>query len=121
MDFPTLDPIALDQIRPFKGHDGGSLLANLIQIYLDQLPVRVEGLCTAYRDADAHGVFKIAHMLKSTSASLGAYRLQALCQKFEDAGREDNLAETSHQLEDFLAETTKVKTALLEEQRKLDS
>lgn len=121
MESPTLDPFALDQLRPFKGNDGGSLLSNLIQIYLDQLPVRVEALCNAYRDEDSHAAFKIAHMLKSTSASLGAYHLQALCQKFEDAGRKEHLAETSDLLEDFLAETTKVKTALLEEQRKLDS
>lgn len=121
METPALDPFALDQLRPFKGHDGGSLLGNLIEIYLDQLPARVEGICNACRDGDAQATFKIAHMLKSTSASLGAYTLQALCQKFEEAGRKENLEDTGHLLPSFLAETSRVRTALLDEKRKLVS
>ncbi len=119
MTTQTLDPLALDQLRPFKGHDGGSLLGNLIQVYLDQLPGRVEGLLKAYQEGDVHSVFKIAHMLKSTSASLGAYALQNLCQRFEDSSREEDLSGIESLLAVFEAETSKVKTALLDEQQKL--
>ena len=119
MNPPTLDPLALDQLRPFKGHDGGSLLQNLIQIYLDQLPDRVEGLMKAHQDGDAHSVFKIAHTLKSTSASLGAYRLQGLCQSLEDAGRLQDLPGTMSLLPLFQIEASKVRTALLDEQQRL--
>lgn len=119
MDSPTLDPLALNQLRPFKGHDGGSLLGNLIQIYLDQLPGRVDGLLQAHREGDLHSVFKIAHTLKSTSASLGAYKLQGLCQRFEDAGRMENLSGTESLLPLFQLETSKVRDALMDEQKKL--
>ncbi len=117
---PTLDPLALDQLRPYKGHEGGSLLGNLIQIYLEQLPGRVEGLRKAHDEGDAQSVFKIAHMLKSTSASLGAYTLQAYCQRLEDAGRRDDLAGIAEWLEPFETEAAKVKAALLEENGRLD-
>ncbi len=119
MTTPTLDPLALDQLRPYKGHDGGSLLGNLIQVYLEQLPSRVDGLLKAHQAGDAHSVFKIAHMLKSTSASLGAYALQNLCQRFEDSGRMEALSDSANLLAVFEAETAKVRTALLAEQQKL--
>lgn len=119
MTTPTLDPLALDQLRPFKGHDGGSLLGNLIQIYLDQLPANVEGLRQALLDGDAHSVFKIAHTLKSTSASLGAYALQGLCQRFEDAGRKEDLSAIESFQAMFETETSKVRAALLDEQKKI--
>lgn len=121
MHAPTLDPIALDQLRPFKGHDGGSLLGNLIQVYLDQLPGCVDGLLKAHLEGDTHSVFKIAHTLKSTSASLGAYDLQALCQRFETAGRQEELQGTDALLPLFEREVSKVRAALLEEQKKLES
>ncbi len=111
--------MALDQLRPYKGHDGGSLLGNLIQIYLEQLPGRVEGLRLAHLRGDVAGVFKVAHMLKSTSASLGAYSLQAFCQRFEDAGRRHDLDGTAALLDPFEAEAAKVRAALLEAQGKL--
>ncbi len=119
MNLPTLDPLALDQLRPFKGHDGTSLLGNLIQVYLDQLPGCVEGLLKAHQEGNAHSVFKIAHTLKSTSASLGAYELQALCQRLEDAGRMEDLSVTGSLLPLFESETSKVKAALVDEQQRL--
>ncbi len=119
MNAPTLDPLALDQLRPFKGHDGSSLLGNLIQIYLDQLPGCVEGLLKAQQEGDAHSVFRIAHTLKSTSASLGAYQLQGLCQRLEDAGRKEDLLGTESLLPMFETEISKVRDALLDEQKRL--
>ena len=119
MNIPTLDPLALDQLRPFKGHDGGSLLGNLIQIYLDQLPGCVEGLLKAHQEGDAHSVFRIAHTLKSTSASLGAYQLQGLCQRLEDAGRKEDLLGTESLLPMLETEISKVRAALLDEQKRL--
>ncbi len=119
MEMPILDPNALDQLRPFHGHDGGSLLGNLIEIYLEQLPNRLDGLVRAAREGDAPSVFRIAHMLKSTSASLGAYTLQALCQRFEDAGRMEQLDGVVPLLVEFEAQATRVKAALEAEQRKL--
>ena len=121
MDSPTLDPLALNQLRPFTGHDGGSLLGNLIQVYLEQLPGCVEGLLRAHQEGDAHSVFKIAHTLKSTSASLGAYALQSLCQRFEDAGRMEDLMGTDTLIPLFEAETAKVQAALVDEQTRLTS
>ena len=119
MNTPTLDPLALDQLRPFKGHDGGSLLGNLIQIYLDQLPGCVEGLLKAHQEGDAHSIFRIAHTLKSTSASLGAYELKGLCQRLEDAGRREDMAGAESLFSLFKIETSKVREALLDEQKKL--
>lgn len=121
MNTPTLDPLALDQLRPFKGRDGGSLLGNLIQVYLDQLPGWVDGLLKAHQEGGAHSVFKIAHTLKSTSASLGAYTLQGLCQRFEDAGRLEDLSSTESLLPMFETETSKVRAALSDEQNRLIS
>lgn len=121
MNLPTLDPLALDQLRPFKGHDGGSLLGNLIQVYLDQLPDHMEGLLKAHREGDAHSVFKVAHKLKSSSASLGAYKLQSLCQRLEDAGRAEDLMGTTNLLPMFETEVSNVRTALLDEKLKMDS
>ncbi len=121
MDSPTLDPLALNQLRPFKGHDGVSLLGNLIQVYLDQLPGRVDGLLQAHREGDFHAVFKIAHTLKSSSASLGAYKLQSLCQRFEDSGRMEDFSGTESLLPLFKAESSKVRDALIDEQKRLEA
>ena len=50
------------------------------------------GLLAAATDHDCGAIVRPAHTLKSTSATLGAMRLSAICREIEAAGRESRPA-----------------------------
>lgn len=86
-----LDRAALEAIREF-GHPGGpDILQQIIVLYLEDSPKRLDGLRSGLNGNDARAVELAAHTLKSTSANLGARKLADDCFKLETMGRKKNL------------------------------
>lgn len=77
----TLDPAALDQMLELGGGDR-SFVVEMIDEYLEDSASLVEVL----RGSSGEELRRAAHSLKSTSASVGAARLAALCHEVEQAG-----------------------------------
>lgn len=66
-------------------------LGELIALFVDEIPLRIESLLEAAHDADWEGVRRLAHQLKGAGGSYGfqdvtevAARLERTCQKPED-------------------------------------
>ena len=76
-----LDPAALDEIQAMAGGDRSFVVA-VVEEYLRDSTALVAGL----RDADGAELQRLAHTLKSTSASVGAVQLAAVCQELEHGG-----------------------------------
>jgi PAS domain S-box-containing protein len=87
---PLLDAAALDNIRSMD--EDGSVLAEVVQMYRDELPGHRSGLADALRREDAAGLGRIAHALKSASFNVGARGLAERCMKLERLGRSGQIA-----------------------------
>jgi signal transduction histidine kinase/CheY-like chemotaxis protein/HPt (histidine-containing phosphotransfer) domain-containing protein len=123
MDVSTQDPAAAEAmksldmetiayLRSLKRGEGPSVLERAIGVYLDTAPTALEELRRCVAAGDASAVWRIAHSLKSSSASLGAKNLAQQMGDMESRARENDLNEAPAHLERVESEFKKVSTAL---------
>ncbi|MBL8345824.1 MAG: response regulator [Rubrivivax sp.] len=93
----VLDRAALDNIRAVD--EDGTVLIEVIQMYLDEAPSQRAGLAAAIKGGDLAEAGRIAHALKSASFNVGAKALGEMCRRLErqckdgqDAGLTDLVA-----------------------------
>ena len=89
-DAPILDRSVLDRIRALQQPNTPSVLAQVIDIYLEDSPEMIEALKQALYGGDMDVLTETAHSLKSSSANLGASRLSSLCKELELRGKTGN-------------------------------
>jgi CheY-like chemotaxis protein/HPt (histidine-containing phosphotransfer) domain-containing protein len=91
-DGAVVDPEALSQLRAALRDPDGSILAELIQVFLGQGAQTLSGLGAAVRGGDVAGVKRLAHLLVGSCSNFGCGRLTTLCRSLEDAGERGDLA-----------------------------
>ncbi|MFN6461704.1 MAG: PAS domain S-box protein [Nostoc sp. DedVER02] len=91
------------------------VFAELIGCYLTETPKLVQDISTAIATQDAQTVWKTAHQLKSSSASIGAIALAQVCKLLEAQGRSSELDNSVELLTQLYQEYQQVKTALEKE------
>ena len=89
---PATDDAALDRLRRFGG---SKLLSEMISLFLAAAPERLGAARTGLDARDAAAVEMSLHSLKSSSAQLGALRMQRLCERGEREARGGSLDGTS--------------------------
>lgn len=80
---PVLDQTVLNAFRQAMGDDAGVVMVELINYYLTETPGLLKQMRGAIAQQDFQTLQRLAHGLKSSSASLGATRLSQLCQELE--------------------------------------
>jgi two-component system, sensor histidine kinase and response regulator len=88
---PVIDYQTLVSIRAIQRPGKPDVLNRAITLYLDTAPKLLTSLRVGIQGHDAISVHRAAHSLKSSSASLGALELAALCQDLETMGRTQRL------------------------------
>ncbi len=86
-DTPFLDPGKIDTIRMLDPEGTAGLLNKIVGLFIEKsadLIGRIQGAVAA---GDAEGVFRAAHSLKSSSATIGAVDLADTCRQLETMGR----------------------------------
>ncbi|MEH2052220.1 PAS domain S-box protein [Nostoc sp.] len=91
------------------------VFAQLIECYLTETPRLVEDINTAIINQDTETLWKTAHKLKSSSASVGAIALAQLCKVLEAQGRSSKLENILELFSQLYQEYEQVKTALQKE------
>jgi signal transduction histidine kinase/DNA-binding NarL/FixJ family response regulator len=112
---PVLDPEVLAQLRALNAGSSPSVLNEIIDLFLEDTPERMEDLRHAIAAGEAELLRTAAHSLKGSSSNLGATRLGALCRQFEILGLEGRLREAAGGLEQLEREYARVCRALLAE------
>ncbi|WP_261220491.1 PAS domain S-box protein [Ancylothrix sp. D3o] len=107
-----IDAAAFAALREMVGEDDGEVLAMVIESYLTDAPKLLEALDLAIQEADGPALNFAAHTLKSTSATVGASDLAALCKRLEAMGRTGVTAEAAEIFSRLSAEYELVKVAL---------
>lgn len=105
IDLPSLDPAALERLKRFGG---GKLLGEMIRLFLTAAPERITAARVAVDANDAPALELALHSLKSSSAQLGAMRMQRLCAQGEQDARDGNLAAVRPVVGDLEQEFTRV-------------
>jgi len=109
---PTLDPEALGELRACDEGGDGSLLAELIDIYLEDTPRRLSQLRLAFDAADTAALAREAHALKGSCGQFGATTMAECCRELEHLGRQGSLAGAEALLARIDDEYPRVKAAL---------
>lgn len=101
----SLDPAALDRLKRFGGD---KLLGEMIRLFLEAAPERIAAARAASNGGDAPGAELALHSLKSSSAQLGAMRMQRLCSQGEQLARTGDLMIVGLLVQDLEAEFARV-------------
>jgi FOG: HPt domain len=111
-DAPALDPAALERLNRFGG---GKLLREMIRLFLMAAPERIAAARAGLEGGDANAVEMALHALKSSSAQLGAMRMQKLCERGEMLGRAGTLEPVTAIVRDLEEELVQVEAWLTRE------
>lgn len=111
MHLPATDAMALDRLRRFGGD---RLLGQMIDLFLVAAPERIEAASRARESGDAEGAERALHSLKSSSAQLGALRMQRLSEQGEQRARAGLLDEVAPVASALTEELARVRGWLLD-------
>lgn len=100
----TLDEAALARLRELDPEGRHGVVARVLGAFEASLARTLQQLAAERESADAALVGGIAHTLKSSSASVGALRLAAVCQEIERSARGEAAAAKRHDVDRLLAE-----------------
>jgi signal transduction histidine kinase/CheY-like chemotaxis protein/HPt (histidine-containing phosphotransfer) domain-containing protein len=95
------------------------LAQEVIEVFLDDAPRRIEALGTHLEGGNSRGVEYEAHTLKGSAANMGGERLAALAFEFEKAGKAGDLDVVEARLGDLQREFEVLKEAMTKEPRNL--
>jgi HPt (histidine-containing phosphotransfer) domain-containing protein len=84
----VIDKDAISRIQAIQGKDNSSLFERVVAQFADTGPSLVAALRAQCDAGDAESVWRTAHSLKSSAATLGAARLSRRCAEIEALARE---------------------------------
>jgi signal transduction histidine kinase/CheY-like chemotaxis protein/HPt (histidine-containing phosphotransfer) domain-containing protein len=111
----VLDRAALDNIRAVD--EDGSVILEVLQMYLDEAPQHMSGLRSALTSSNATEMGSVAHALKSASFNVGAKSLGELCRKLEQRAKAGDLSAAGDLVAAIEAMMERVQPALRAEMR----
>jgi HPt (histidine-containing phosphotransfer) domain-containing protein len=118
---PVLDAACMAELRALDPDGKAQLVKRVLATYQASLAKLVEQLRGALTEGAWDQVSRVAHTLKSSSASIGALALSALCADIERLLRAGDNAATLPLLERFHAEVVRVDAAVGQTLRHLEA
>ena len=80
---PRLDKSVLENFKKLSPEDSYDPLADLSELFGEEIPKQEKALKSALSDGDAKKFSRIAHTFKGSANNIGARRLASLCQELE--------------------------------------
>jgi PAS domain S-box-containing protein len=114
----SVDREILANVRDLQEDGEPDLLTELIELYLEDSPVRIDAAKSAFTSGDAQAMALAAHTLKGSSGNLGAKRMAALAALLEQHGRAGSIENAAPILEQLEREFAAVQKTLEAEKRK---
>jgi len=92
MSQPVLDPAVIDSLRQLTPPGQPDVLKEVLQLFLEDVPGRIERLRSAWQAGNAVEVERSAHSLKGSAGNIGASDLLAVCRLLDDHGKSGDLS-----------------------------
>ncbi len=102
-DAAALDSATVNQLRETLT---GEMRASLLASFAESLPKCIAEIGAAVERGDHMELRRVAHLLKGSSATLGAGRLRSICVKLEQTGRDSDRPIDGQQLDTLRAAAT---------------
>ena len=93
------------------------LLQELIEVFLEDAPQRIEGVRRALNAGDALALYKAAHTLKGSAGNFGAPEVVGLALRLEALAREGNLDAAGVQFQRLETEMNRLVAGLMAARR----
>jgi CheY-like chemotaxis protein len=87
---PLLDESVLQRLGELVDDDDPYLLEQLLSMFVNETPKRLELIRRSLRVRDPHGLCEMAHLIKGTCMQLGLPAMASICQNLQD--RAESLA-----------------------------
>jgi two-component system sensor histidine kinase/response regulator len=113
VDVPATPPVDLEQLFQALGSEPDEL-REILDLYLEHMPISLEKLRLAIEAGDAREVHLIAHNAGGTSASCGTTAMVSPLRELERMGRENQLSGAAALREQVCREFERVKVFLAE-------
>jgi HPt (histidine-containing phosphotransfer) domain-containing protein len=95
MTDPVLDMSVVEELLSFADDGDPELVLDLIQMFLDDGPIKVRAVIEGIQEGDFDRAERAAHSLKGSSGNLGAKVLSHLCEQLQVATRLKRPAESA--------------------------
>lgn len=109
---PIIDLEAIANLRALSPDDGDEFLKEILNIFIDDTPLRIAELHTNLASSDAAGFVRAAHSIKGSSSNVGASELRGLAERLEQQSRQQGLAGVEGQVAGIEAAFGRAKEAL---------
>jgi HPt (histidine-containing phosphotransfer) domain-containing protein len=90
----VLDPAVIATLRNLTPPGEPDVLTEILQMFLQEVPPRIERLRNAWTAGNIEEMRRAAHSLKGSAGNIGAHALHAVCSAIDDQGRSGELADT---------------------------
>lgn len=111
-DAPPLDAQALQRLRELDPDGRHGVVQRVLQTFDASMERQMQLAAEARDRGDAAAVGAIAHMLKSSSASVGALAFSARCAQIERAVRGGTVVDLAVEVENLLTEGARARAAV---------
>ena len=92
---PVLDQSVIESLRQLTPPGEPDVLAQVLQLFLQEVPPRIDRLRNAWIARDIEEVHRAAHSLKGSAGNIGAQRLFAVCRQLDDRQQPADSAATA--------------------------
>jgi HPt (histidine-containing phosphotransfer) domain-containing protein len=104
----VLDPVIIDSLRQLTPPGEPDVLDEVLRLFLDDVPRRIDRLRAAWAAGDVTEVHRAAHSLKGSAGNIGAHALFAVCKQLDERGKAGDLAGTEQLVAALVEEFGKV-------------
>jgi HPt (histidine-containing phosphotransfer) domain-containing protein len=87
----ALDPKVIDSLRQLTAPGEPDVLAEVLKIFLEDVPKKIRSLQLAAEAGDAGQVARLAHSLKGSSGNIGATSMMDVCRRIDDLAKAGDL------------------------------
>lgn len=109
---PPIDDEVIGELRAIGQPGEPSLLAEMIDLYIEDGVERLSAVREAMGAGDGNGLAEAAHALKGSSSNFGAHLLQRLCRELVLLGRTGHVDRAAAQIDAVEREFHRVREAL---------
>jgi len=109
---PVLDDAVIASLRQLTPPGEPDVLAEVLRLFLSEVPRRMELLRIACAAGNIEGVYRSAHSLQGSAGNIGAMRLLAVCKKLNDLGRAGDLTHSASLVDALGAEYRRVEAEI---------
>lgn len=109
---PIISPEAIDNLRSLNPDDNDEFLREIIGIFLEDAPLRLNELSSALASSDLRSFVRAAHSIKGSSANVGATVLCAAAGRLEHKANAEGMSDVAALIEEVHQRFIEAKLAL---------